>query len=148
MGNAQIVLREWCIRFLENRDAIKKEIESVLDSTDDSFRIKYKTGIQEFLICMQLDESFFQRVTPNTKGVFVLQNNSSITFLIKEWKEFCELKNVMFYFSNPFSKRELFWIINPSVHNQICDPESLEKGIHAMAEMVDYTSEKDVEESS
>ena len=56
---------------------------------------------------------------------------------MSNWKRLVDLKFLNIYFVNPFSGSEKVWIINPYIHDRICDKSSLELGIESMAEMVE-----------
>ena len=138
-------LVDWCIRFLENRDTIRREIVSVGERKETSFSINYKNTTKQFLIAPKLDAEVLKMIGEEPSGFFILNNVYNISFIITHWQRLSSKKNLMLYFINPFSNQDKAWAINPYVHNMVCDPDSLELGIKAMAEMVEETSQEILE---
>jgi len=138
MENPESFLQEWCVRYLENKDAVKREIASIDRKTAMNITVNYKQGKREFFVMADLDEEDMPSVNESTGiGIFTLNNRSNVSMLAKRWKEFAQHRQFVLYFINPFSKTDKAWIIFPYVHDKICDAASLSRGLTAMAEMVE-----------
>ena len=138
MSEINSFLAEWAIRFLENKDAIRKgivKIERTCEGFD--FCIQYHEKTKYFLVKPILNSSIFEKIKKEESfGIIALNNAKNIKFLADRWKKAAEYKFLSFYFVNPFSNTEKAWIIYPYTHNVICDSSSLEMGLKSMAEMV------------
>ena len=138
MENANSFLRDWAVRFLENKDSVRKEIIKIeKDAEDSDFVVNYKDKVNYFFIRLQIDSGIFAKIIADRNyGIFALNNMSNIRFVASEWKTLSDFKFLSIYFSNPFSSMDKVWTINPHIHNKICDLSSLELGLRAMAELV------------
>lgn len=145
MADINSFLIEWCIRYLENKDMIKKEIIKVEKNGEDDFTVHYKDRSGYFFIMTVLDESIFSRIKSDSyTGIFTLNSALNINFIDYNWKKLAEFKLLSIYFTNPFSDSEKVWAIRPYIHNKICDRVSLKAGLKSMAEMVVTTSAEDL----
>jgi|TARA_B100001964_G_C14255374_1_gene612133 hypothetical protein len=138
MGNVNSFLADWTIRFLENKDAIKGEIVKIeKDKGGFDFVINYKDKVKCFIIAPILDNNASGRIKNEGHfGVVTLNNPSNIRSVINEWKKLADFEFLNIYFVNPFSSADKAWVINPYIHDKVCDKASLELGLKAMAEMV------------
>ncbi|MEK6949618.1 MAG: hypothetical protein AABX34_05320 [Nanoarchaeota archaeon] len=132
-------LAGWVIRFLENKDAIRKDIVKIERNCEGfDFCIEYKEKTKYFTVKPILDRSIFEKIKKEGSfGIIALNNAKNIKFLADQWKKAAEYKFLSFYFLNPFSNTEKIWIIYPYTHNMICDSSSLELGLKSMTEMVE-----------
>lgn len=138
MAEVNSYLVDWSIRFLENKDAIRKEILKIEKNDDGSdFTAHYKDKAKYFMVIPALAEDIFGKMQIDSAlGIFTLNNFANIRFVVSEWKRLIEFKFLNIYFINPFSSADKVWAINPYVHNKICDNASLEPGLKSMSEMV------------
>ena len=139
MDNVNSFLADWSIRFLENKDAIKREIINIEKGKDgfDSI-ISYKDKIKCFIIVPTLEINIFDKVkNEGYYGIFTLNNPINIRFAVSNWKRLADFKFLNIYFVNPFSSSDKVWAICPYIHDRICDKSSLELGLKSMAEMVE-----------
>ena len=137
MNGINSFLIGWCIRFLENKDMIRKEIVNIEKSQQDGFAIHYKGRVKCFFIAPVLSHGALNNLkTGSFTGIFTLNNPSNIRFTVTEWKKLAEFKFLNIFFINPFSSAEKVWAVNPHIHDKICDKSSLELGLKSMAEMV------------
>ena len=137
MDNAHSFLVEWSIRFLQNKDSIRKEIINIEKNQQNAFAIHYKDKIKYFFIAAILDNGVFNNLNMDSFiGIFTLNNPSNIRFVVTEWKKLKEFKFLSIFFINPLSSTEKVWAISPYIHDRICDKSSLELGLKSMAEMV------------
>ncbi|MFH0868213.1 MAG: hypothetical protein V1831_02785 [Candidatus Woesearchaeota archaeon] len=139
MNNVNSYLADWSIRFLENKDIIKKEIVSVEKSKGGfDFIIHCKDKVKYFVIMPILENGIFDRIkNEDAFGIIALNNLANIRFVVSEWKKLTEFKLLSIYFVNPFSTLDKVWVIIPYIHDKVCDTASLDTGLKSMAEMVD-----------
>ena len=147
MFDSDKFLIEWMIRFLKNKDVIKKEIISIENKNDQSeFTVQYKDKTKFFILMTYLEKSIFNRINNNENcTIITLNNNANVEFMINNWNEFHKFISLSVYFINPFSKLDKVWVIVPHVHDKICESSSLSTGLKSMAEMVEETDERDLE---
>ena len=140
MDNAASYLVDWGIRFLENKDSIKKEIVNIEKNISGfDFIVHYKDKVKYFIVMPILENDIFSEIKNDAAfGAFTLNNLANIRFVISEWEKLTNFKFLSIYFANPFSNSDKIWIINPYVHDRICDKSSLELGLRSMAEMVEH----------
>ena len=137
MADVDSFLTGWCIRFLKNRDSIRKEIINIEKTQQNAFAIHYKDKVKYFFIAAILDNGVFNNLNMDSFiGIFTLNNPSNIRFVVTEWKKLTEFKFLSICFINPFSAADKIWGISPYIHDRICDKSSLELGLKSMAEMV------------
>src|SRR3989338_6459670 len=137
MVNIDSFLIDWCIRVLQNKDSIRKEIINIEKTRQDAFAIHYKDKVKYFFIAPIINNDVFNNLkTDSFIGIFALNNPSNIRFIVTEWKKLIEFKFLNIFFINPFSAADKVWAISPCIHDRICDKSSLELGLSSMAEMV------------
>ena len=137
MADVDSFLIGWCIRFLQNKDSLRKEIISIEKTRQNAFIIHYKDKVKYFFIATILNNDIFNNLNMDGFiGIFTLNNPSNIRFVVTEWKKLTEFKFLSIFFINPISTAEKAWAISPYIHDRICDKSSLELGLKSMAEMV------------
>ena len=131
-------LVDWSIKFLENKDVIRKEIVKIEKNVSGfDFAVHYKDKVKYVIIVPALVNDIFSKMQIDAAfGVFTLNNFVNIRFVVSEWKRLTNFKFLNIYFINPFSSHDKVWTINPYVHDKICDSASLEPGLKSMSEMV------------
>ena len=141
MDEAVPFLKEWFIRFLQNRDLVRKNIVGIGSEEGFDFKVNYKDKAVNFLIIPILERSILEIINNESNngnlGVVALNNFQNIKFLYVNWEKFKGMRFLSLYFVNPFSNADKAWILNPYIHDRICDKNSLEMGLKAMAEMVE-----------
>lgn len=82
-------LAEWAIRFLENKDAVRKEIIKVERNWQGlDFCVQYKDRIKYFLVKPILDATIFEVLKKEESfGIIALNNPLNIKFLANKWKK-------------------------------------------------------------
>src|SRR3989338_310497 len=137
MNDVDSFLIDWCIRFLQNKDSIRKEIINIEKTQQNAFAIHYKDKAKYFFIAAILNNDVFNNLkTDSFIGIFTLNNPLNIRFIVTEWKKLIEFKFLSIFFINPFSAADKVWAISPYIHDKVCDKSSLELGLKSMAEMV------------
>ena len=146
MPDSEKFLIEWMIRFLKNKDIIKKEITSIEKKSRNEFLVHYKDKAKLFILMTYLEKDILNKIDNNEiTAIIALNSKANVEFLINNWKEFCIFSSLSIYFINPFSKLDDVWVVTPYVHDKICEGSSLGAGITAMSEMVEETDERGLE---
>ena len=143
-----LFLKGWAKRYVENRDAVLKNIISIEES-EDGFFVKYKDKEGTFLIVPVIKDIdvIFDKLNKieQYKTLVVLNSQENIDAVTKNWDKLVSFGSKLnIYFVNPFSKLEKIWIISPYVHDFIADRESLELGLKTMSENVEYAKEEEM----
>ena len=87
MDNVNSFIVGWSIRFLENKDTIKREIVSIEKSKKGfDFIINYEDRTKYFIVKLTLDEGIFN-ILKNSNGIFTLNNSTNIRFILSNWKQ-------------------------------------------------------------
>lgn len=138
MDEAVSFLKEWFIRFLQNRDLVRRNIVKVDSQEGPDFKVNYKDKAVNFSIMPVLEGSIFEKISSKENfGIAALNNHQNLKFVHINWKRLAENQCLGMYFINPFSRADKVWILYPSVHDKVCDKSSLEIGLKAMSEMVE-----------
>ena len=134
-------LQKWMCDFLKSKDAFFKRIESLDCEGNEKVTVQYKDGrTLTCAICPSLTEQFLEELTPDHPiSVVTLNDPANFQLLLAKWTTLTSVKNLTFYFVNPFSKLEKKWIIMPYTHHKICDESALESGLKSMFETVEPT---------
>lgn len=133
-------LSEWMIKFLENRDSVRKSIVKV-EKNEYGFTVHYKEHTRKFMIRLLLDAEFLNGLKEEDLGIITLNNQENTKFVNSNWGKIASFRMLSIYFVNPFSSSDKAWILNPHVHNSICDRSSLLQGLKSMSEMVEPISQ-------
>ncbi len=142
---ANSYLIDWTINYLKNKDVFLKQIE-LIEKNKDGFDVYVKfKGKEQFFIVKPIIEGI-EGILPrfNENGYFglvVFNTENNFNLLIKNWDKFVKFKNLCIYFVNPLSQLDKKWVIVPYTHNNICEKNTLEKGLRAMFEMVEPLTE-------
>jgi hypothetical protein len=140
-------LIKWTIRFLENRDSIRKEIVKIENSENGFLVERRDKPVQKFIVEKKLSSDLFSGLKLNEHFCVVTLNNAkNIKFVAEHWNRLAGSNFLKIYFINPFSSMDKVWIINPHIHDKICDKSSLLVGLKSMAESVELTDEFGLEE--
>lgn len=144
MDNVNSYLADWSVRFLENKDAIRKEIINIEKNINGfDFIINCKDGVKYFITAPILRKDIFGKIKSEEHTGFITLNNAeNVKFVVSEWENLAKFKFLNIYFVNPFSNSDKAWIICPYVHDRICSKASLELGLKSMAEMVEIIDVK------
>ncbi|MBL7055847.1 hypothetical protein ISS07_02960 [Candidatus Woesearchaeota archaeon] len=140
MSDIHSFLVNWSIKFLENKDIIRRNIVSVdKNKKGHDFIINYQENTKRFVVVFELTTDIFEKLKDENTGIFLLNSKDNLRFLVTNWKKFSENKSLSLYFVNPFSSTDKAWILHPNIHDKICDASSLELGLNSMADMVERT---------
>ncbi len=139
MVNVSSFLVDWTIRFLENKDAIRKEIVNIEKNVSGfDFTVHYMDKVKYFIIVSILVDRLFNEIkNEDYIGFITLNNLSNIGFTVSNWKRLIGFKSLNIFFVNPFSSLNKVWTINPYTHDKICDKTSLELGLKSIAQEVE-----------
>jgi|TARA_Y100000310_G_C20465392_1_gene707367 hypothetical protein len=139
MQNINSFLVDWAIKFLENRDVIRKNIVKIEKSKEEcDFVIHYKDNVKYFFVKEYLEGDILSEIKNKEHvGIFTLNNKENVKFLVSNWKEYSKMRSLSIYFVNPFSNSDKVWTLRPCIHDKICDSSSLELGLKSMSDMVE-----------
>ena len=146
MNGINSFLTDWGIRFLENKDSIRKEIAGIDKNCDGfDFIINCKDKAKCFIVMPLLEDDIFTRLKEDGYfGIITLNNPANIRFVVSHWDKLAGFKFLSIYFVNPFSESDKAWAIIPYVHDKICDRASLDLGLKSMADMVMFTGIEEI----
>jgi hypothetical protein len=138
MDKVNSYLADWSIKFLENKDAIRKEIIKIEKNISGfDFVIHYKDKVKYFVVSPILGNDIVNKIKADGYfGIITLNNMANIKFVVSNWEKLAGFKFLNAYFVNPFSSPDKMWAINPYIHDKVCDRSSLELGLKSLAEMV------------
>ena len=131
-------LKEWITHFLKQRDLYEHKIISINDE-DDKVLVKFddKEAIY-FIIPEMKDLGFLENIDKNTSlGIVILNKKANLNFLVKNWDFFVQFQSLTIYFVNTQSQTEIKWMVNPKVHNFICERSALKAGLTALFSTVE-----------
>ena len=131
-------LKEWIINFLRQRDLYEKKIISI-NKENEQINVKYDDKeLIVFVVPELQDLSFLENLDKsNPLGIVVLNKKKNLKFLIDNWDFFVEFKSLTIYFVNTQSQTETKWIINPKVHDFVCERSSLKAGLESLFSAVE-----------
>jgi len=125
-----MTLKEWTVHFVKNKDLLQKKLVSY-EEKDNIIAFHFKNVDKEYLLVENLNESVLSFVKhPGFKNVVCSAKKENLKFLIDNWTELKKIENFNFIFVNV--RNNVCWIINPFVHNKICDDSSLILGLKSM----------------
>jgi len=108
MDDTNSFLVEWAIKFLENKDVIRKEIVNIEKNIGEfDLVIHYKDRISYFIVKPILGEDIFNNIKNEQYiGFFILNNPANIKFVVNNWGKLVNFKFLSIYFVNPFSNSD------------------------------------------
>lgn len=146
MAEAEKLLNQWALIDVKNKDLFHKRIASIKEEeetftvTQNDLKIIVYSAMPELKEVGKIKEL---KKNDSDLTIVALNNKENLDFLLKNWKQFSEIKGLSFWFVNPLSNMDKKWVINPHVHSKICDDESLEIGLRAIAEGVEVIDTSD-----
>ena len=131
-------LKEWTLEYIKHKDILKKSIVEL--KTNHVIHVKTKDREQVYVVMPSI-EGFQEAIEYAEKDLWVVivchNSRKNLDLLIKNWQALIKYKKLSTIFVNPQSKMDKKWLLYPSTHNSICDPENLKTGLEAMFAMVD-----------
>ena len=148
MQDVNSFLADWIIKYLDNKDAIKKDIIKIEKNKEGfDFIVHYKDKLKYFIVKKSLDGVIFNKIKEREFFVIVTLNNiSNMSFVVNNWEKFVDFKFLSIYFINPFSNLDKVWVINPYIHDKVCDKNSLYQGLKSMSDMVESIDERELQQ--
>lgn len=140
-------MTEWVIHYVKNKDILDKNILSI-DKTPDGLCIKFKKGEQFYLILPTITniDAIVQKIKERKNlTLVVLNSRDNFQLIAQYWKRFIDYEQFNILFINPFSKLDKRWIINPYIHNKICDSTSLVAGLRSIFSTVEPITEEQLQ---
>ncbi|MBU0667276.1 MAG: hypothetical protein ABIC91_05115 [Nanoarchaeota archaeon] len=128
----KINLKEWTVYYVKNKDLINRKLKS-FDESSDRINFHFKDFDHTYYIRETLNSDVFDISNIHgKKSIVCLASRENLDFLIKHWNEFKTFQDSSLIFVDLSSNNK--WLINPFVHNKICDEESLVMGLKTMFE--------------
>lgn len=148
MDNINSFLTEWTIDYIKNKDVLVKKIVAI-EKNKEGFDIvvRYNDKTSFFVIkplVNDIEEITGKMDKEGHYSIVMLNNKENLDVVVNNWKKLIDFRNLCLNFVNPFSELDKRWLIFPCVHNNICDDDSLEKGLRAMFEMVEPITEEEM----
>jgi hypothetical protein len=143
MQNIVSYMTEWIIHYLRNKDIVAKNIISI-DIVSDGLLVKYKNSEQFYKLLPSIVDcnEIIQKIKEHLNLALVLLNSrDNFQIITQNWKRFIDFPQFTILFINPFSQLDTKWIINPYIHNKICDNASLLTGLKSIFGTVEPISE-------
>ncbi len=123
-------LKGWGIRFIRNRDLIKREISSIDDDGPKiTVNLKDKRKIQ-YLVCLKLTGKDLE-----FDGTIICVNDrDNVLTLYEHWNKAIKSTGLKIIFCEPDQNKK--FIICPNTHDKIADRSSLKMGLLSMHETI------------
>ena len=134
---------DWVIHYLRNKDIVAKNIVSI-DTVQEGLLVKYKNSEQFYKLLPSIVDcnEIIQKIKEHPNFALVLLNSrDNFQIITQNWKRFIDFQQFTILFINPFSQLDTKWIINPYIHNKICDNASLLTGLKSIFGTVEPISE-------
>lgn len=127
-------LVEWAEAYVTHRDLFERRIERK-ERRGNDLLITQKDGLQyPCLVRERLDETVLPELA-GAKTILVTRNlKENVLFVAKRWKELSGNAGLKLIFANAAKNEK--WVLVPSGHARVADPESLELGLVSMHETV------------
>ncbi|MEA2037695.1 MAG: hypothetical protein U9O94_09365 [Nanoarchaeota archaeon] len=159
-------LVKWTMDYLKGKDAFLKNIETIEENKGGfDLYVKFKESLkseisnsyepsirkkeQSFVvkpIIEDVDEVLSRFNGEGRFGLVVFNTHGNFNVLLNKWNDFIKFKRLCIYFVNPASKLDKKWTIFPYTHNNICDSNSLERGLQTMFETVEPLIEASIKD--
>lgn len=125
-------LIDWAVNYVKHKDLVTKNLNGF--SVKDSYvEFNFKDKVHDYFIEESLKiekiKSIYEKNSGHQKTIVCLHRKDNFDFLITHWHDLIK-QNVNFIFVNPEHQDK--WIINPMLHNKICDQKSLKQGLKTM----------------
>ena len=125
-------LIEWTENYFKHKDIFDKKLDNI-SKEKDNLILKYKDRTDIVLVNAVLEQEIFMKFKEfnNHNKIFIVcaKSQTNIDFLIENWKKFL-IQNLILIFADVRMNNKV--LINPYVHNKICDKETFESGIRAL----------------
>jgi len=125
-------LIEWTENYFKHKDIFEKKLENI-SKEKDSLILKYKDRTDIAIINAVFEKEIFEKLKEfnNYTKLFVIcsKSQTNVDFLIENWKKFL-IQNLIVIFADVKMNDKI--LINPYVHNKICDETTLNSGIRAL----------------
>ncbi|MBT5023403.1 hypothetical protein HOK51_10945 [Candidatus Woesearchaeota archaeon] len=146
--DARKYLVQWLIRYLQNRDLMLKRIKKIeeqgeqviVEQTDKTTCYYIEPFSSEFIESIQkLESDEF-----SNKALVVYNTKENFKELLKHWDRLIEIKNLIIFFANPFSRLDKKWMVFPKTHHMISGGE-IKEGLNSLFLTVEETTIKEIE---
>jgi len=129
-------LKQWLKTFLKNKEHPVVHLEE----TADTLFVEYTGEKHVYIIHPHFEDK--QHLLTQAAGkehqitLVVLNTRKNIAQVIAWWDILIQYPQLNIFFVAPKTNEK--WVLYPSTHNKIIEPQNLEKGLHALAEGIGY----------
>lgn len=124
-------LKDWAKQYVKHKDIMTRQIQEIKEA-QYGLDVVYQDKQIKYLISLNIKD-----IEPEENArIITINSPDNLKQIQNNWEKYC-VEGLSIIFINPFSLNDKQWIINPKIHNKICDSESLILGLKAMAENVD-----------
>ncbi len=127
-------LAGWAEAYVKHRDLFERKIASI-EKADGGFLVKNKDGSAlQCVVADALDEAVLRRLAKDRLLVVTRNRKANLDFLVGHWTEFSKHAALKIVFANLQHNEK--WVLVPSSHAAVADPESLALGLEALFQAV------------
>jgi len=129
MGETLIL---WAENYFKHKDMFDKKLKNI-KSEKDQLILDYKDRKDIVFISAVFEKDIFDKIkeAKDYKKIFVVCSfsNTNTDFLIENWNKFL-IQNLVVIFTNIKTNHKV--LLNPFIHNKICDPDNLENAVRCL----------------
>ncbi len=122
----------WAENYFKHRDMFEKKLKEI-NQKNDFLVLDYKDRKDIILVNAVIEKNIFEKLKEmkNYKKKFIVCSyaNTNIDFLINNWQKLL-IPNLIIIFANIKTNQKV--LINPFIHNKICNQDHLENAIRAV----------------
>lgn len=123
-------LHEWTLRYIKHRDLFQKKLKECINNKEE-ICCTYSNYTRHYLLKDNLEDGVLKNIHAHQSVVVVCRyTQENLNFVLAHWKDLVKHHNLLLIFVEP--DREKKWLLNPSAHHKIADPETLTEGLQSM----------------
>jgi len=127
----EMTLNEWTVHFVKHKDVFLKKLMDY-EVKENRIFFHFKDKDQTYFVVNLFDNAIFDFMKETGyKCIVCSSDRQNLKFLVDNWSEFI-VENLTLVFAETISNKKM--LINPFVHNKICDVDSLQLGLESMFE--------------
>lgn len=131
-------LREWALRFVQNKDLLTRKITSI-DKDADGWDFVVNTTEGKRLVRVVPDLASLKddlaRIHDEPVWVVTLNTRQNVDALVQLWPDLITRPKLAVVFVNPSSMDK--WMLVPHVHEKVTERKALKTGLMSMFSMVE-----------
>ncbi|MBI5392566.1 hypothetical protein HZA96_01735 [Candidatus Woesearchaeota archaeon] len=152
MEDEKLTLLDWAYYYAKNKDVLTRTIANIEKKQNELF-ITHKNKTQKYFVVEHLLTENKENKAMMDAIIKELQHNKQDTtkfyvivfyntkenfqYLIKNWNLFIDFPSLAIIFTNPDSKTDKRWVVQPYTHNKITEKSALESGLKSLFETVE-----------